>query len=156
MHCYFLSFEQKVTQWVTQVMFIVAAFSVSFFINAELNLKSLFYRTLLWTCPQIEVAVLRCLHRTTIYQLIYTGSIRFSWASPLLLPNKDDMTFFFQVQLHGEVTEISCGLDHMAAIIRRTWISRPFCDLHVDGLSWGNSREKCKEVTNESLQLMLY
>ena len=133
-----------------------SSFSVSFFINAELNLKSLLYWTLLWTCLQLEVAALRCLHRTRIYQLIYTGSRGFSRANPLLSPNKDDMTFFFQVPLPGEVIEISCGLDHMAAIIRLTWISLPFCDLRVDGLSWDNSREKCKKVTNESLQLMLY
>ena len=132
-----------------------SSFSVSFFINAELNLKSLLYWTLLWTCLQLEVAALRCLHGTRIYQLIYTSSSGFSWANPLLSPNKDDMTFFFQVPLPGEVIEISCGLDHMAAIIRLTWISLPFCDVHVDGLSWGNLREKCKEVTNESLQLML-
>lgn len=133
-----------------------SSFSVSFFINAELNSKSLLYWTLLWTCLQLEVAALLCLHRTRIYQLIYTGSSGFSWANPLFSPNKDDMTFFFQVPLPGEVIEISCGLDHMAAIIRLTWISLPFCDLHVDGLIWDNSREKCKEVTNESLQLMLY
>ena len=157
MHRYFLSLEHKVTQWVTQFMFIVAVLSPCHSSSMP-SLKSLFYWTLLWTCLQLEVAALRCLHHTTIYQLIFTvvGSSGFSWANPLLSLNKDDMTFFFQVPLPGEVIEISCGLDHMAAIIRLTWISLPFCDLHVDGLSWDNSREKCKEVTNESLQLMLY